>query len=221
MGTIGGQASGDFTLSNSALRILYSYVKDSIPALAADALTQDNPNVITTAAAVSTTLPANVKKGALGGSVAFVRPDAGTNTVGGAVATAGPTYTVNTRPLGIFINDAVGNAFENTPGVASGKGPFVRGGAIGTKIYETALQTTNSGGSVGDPITYSEGQFVYASVNGYLTNDWQDSYEFGWIDGVSGSGGASAALEPDVMRVGIVLSPPDANSTEMFVELLI
>lgn len=220
MGSIGGQASGDFRNSSSALRILYRFVQDSIPVLAADAFTQNNPNVVTTASARSTTLPANVKKGVLSGSVALIRPDQPTNTVGGAVVTVGPVFIVNTRPIGIFINDSLGNAFENTPGVASGKGPFVRGGAIGTKIYETEVQTTVGGGVVGTDLVYDEGNRVYASVNGYLTNRWQDSYEQQWITATAtGSGGAGAAIEPDLTRMGTVLSAPDATSIEMFVEL--
>jgi hypothetical protein len=219
MGSIGGLASGDFRLSQGALRILYSLTKDTIPVLAADGFTQNNPNVVTDPLARSTTLPTNVKLGVLGGSVAFTRPDIGGNTIGGGVLVKA-AYVVNTRPLGLFLNDALGNAFENTPGVASGKGPFLRGGAAGVKIYETQQQTTAGGGAVGDPLAaYAIGQKLYASVNGYLTNRWQDSYEFQWIDGVSGSGAALACIEPDVTCLGIVLSGPDSTSTELFAEL--
>jgi hypothetical protein len=228
MGSIGGQASGDFKLSTSALRILYSLFKDTIPSLSPDGFTQNNPNVVTTLSAVSTTIPLNVKKGVLGGSVAFVRPDIGENTVGGAVLVSG-AYVVNTRPLGLFINDAVGNAYENTPGPASGKGPFLRGGTAGDKLYETAKQTTNSysggawslaGGVVGTALVYSPGQKLYASVNGYLTNDWTDSYEAQWIAAAAtGSGTAGTPRETDVTRMGTLLAQPDATSTEMFLEL--
>ena len=65
MGTIGGQASGDFRQGTSALRILYSLIKDSIPSLAADGFTQSNPSVVVTPSAKSTTLPVSVKKGVL------------------------------------------------------------------------------------------------------------------------------------------------------------
>lgn len=212
---IGGQASGDFRLSNSALRILYSLVKDTIPTLASDGLTQSNPSVVTAAANVSTTLPVNVKKGVLGGSVAFLRPDVtGGNVVGGATLDGQSNYIVNTRPVGLFINDAVGNAYENTPAVASGKDSFLRGGSVGVKIYETQIQV-----GANTDLTYSVGDFLYASVNGLLTNRWQDSYEFQWIDGVSGSGAANACIEPDVTRMGVVLATPDATSTELFLAL--
>ena len=220
MGTIGGQASGDFRLSSSALRILYSYVRDSIGVLAADAFTQANPNIVTAPpAAVSTTLPVNVKHGVLSGSVAFVRPDQGANIIGGPKLVAFD-FVPGTRPIGMFINDSLGNAYENTPGIASGKGPVLRGGSCGDKIYETAVQTVVGGGIIGTALTYTVGNLLYASVNGFLTNRWQDSYETQWITATAaGSGGAGAAIEPDVTRCGLLISPPDATSSEMFLAL--
>lgn len=212
---IGGQSSGDNRLSQGALRILYSLIKDSIPTLAADGFTQNNPNVVTTGANKSTTIPVNVKKGVLGGSVAFIRPELGSNVVGGAVQVGG-NYVAKTRPLGLFINDAAGNAFENTPAVASGKAPFLRGGAVGVKLYETQQQV---GGSTA--LTWSAGDFVYGSVNGFLTNRWQDSYEAQWINAANSGGpdGQSDAFEPDCTRLGVVIAPPDATTNELFVEL--
>lgn len=222
MGTIGGQANGDYRLGNSALRILYSLIKDSISSLASDAFTQANPSVQTTLANRSTTLPSTVKHGVLGGSVAFLRPDLSptlTNVVGGAVLVGGSSVTANcvagTRPVGLFINDAAGNAYENLPAAASGKDAFLRGGACGVKIYETQVQVGAS-----TALTYAPGDRLYASVNGLLTNRWQDSYEAQWITtATSGSGAAGVAAEPDCTRMGLVLSPPDANSAEMFIEL--
>lgn len=219
MGSIGGQASQDYRGGSSALRILYQLIKDSQSVLAADGFTQNNPNVVTTTSARSTTLPTNVKRGVLGASVAFTRPDIGQNTVGGAVQVAS-AYVARTRPLGLFINDALGNPNENTPAVASGKCPFLRGGAVGVKIYETAVQTTVGGGVVGTALTYNVGDKLYASVNGLLTNRWQDSYETQWITtAATGSGTMGAAIEPDLTRMGTVLAPPDSASAEMFLEL--
>lgn len=224
---IGGQESGP-GLNQGALRILYSLIKDSIPVLASDAFTQANPNVVTTPSAVSTTLPANVKRGVLGGSVAFTRPDIGANAVGGAVLVSS-AYVVGTRPLGLFINDAAGNAYENLPAAASGKGPFLRGGSVGLKVYETAKQTANSitagamvnsGGTVGAALTYNVGDKLYASVNGFLTNDWTDSYEAAWLyAGTKGSSSSGTPIEPDVTRLGTVIAPPDSTSSEMFLIL--
>lgn len=214
MGNIGGQASGDFRLSQGALRILYSVIKDSISVLAPDGFTQLNPNVVVATANKSTTLPSNVKRGVLGGSVAFTRPDVGSNTVGGALLVA-TAYVAKTRPLGLFINDGLGNSFENAPAVASNKCPHLRGGAVGLKIYETQIQIGAS-----TALTYSVGDKLYASVNGLLTNRWQDSYEAQWITvATTGSGAGGAAIEPDVTRMGTVLSIPDSSSAEMFLAL--
>lgn len=212
-----GQSSGNFQNSSGALRILYSGTKDSLCSLAADAFTVANPNVVTTQA--SSVLPANVKKGVLGGSVAFSRPDAGALKVGGAVLVAA-AYVAGTRPLGLFLNDALGNAFENTPGPASGKGPYLRGGSVACKLYETKQQTTVGGGSAGTALTYNVGDRLYASVNGYLTKRWQDSYEEKWITaGTVGSGAAAIAAEPDCTCLGIVLAAPDAGTSELIVQL--
>lgn len=209
---IGGQASGDFRLSSSALRIGYSLVKDSVNVLAADAFTQSNPNVVSGGGHNSTTL--GTKKGVLSGSVAFTRPDVGANTIGGAVL-VGAAYVAKTRPLGLFINDAVANSFENAPASASNKGPYLRGGTCGVKYYETNQQIGGAGA-----LTYTTGDFLYASVNGLLTNRWQDSYEAQWITtAATGSGAAGAAIEPDVTRMGVVVSPPDATTLEMFLNL--
>lgn len=209
--SIGGQSSGDFRLSSGALRLLYTVTKDTTNVLAADSFTQSNPNVVTTSANKSTTLPANVKRGVLGGSVAFTRPDVGANMIGGAVLVAS-AYVAKTRPLGLFVNDSLGNSFENTPGPGSGKGPFTRGGTVGVKVYETQQQVGAS-----TALVYSNGDFLYASVNGYLTNRWQDSYEAQWITtAATGSGAAGAAIEPDVTRMGVVTSPPDSTTGELF-----
>ncbi len=213
---IGGQASGDYRLSAGALRVLYSLIKDSVTVLAADGFTQSNPNVVTTSANKSTTIPTNVKKGVLGGSVAFTRPDVGANTVGGAVLVAS-AYVAGTRPLGLFLNDAAGNPWENVPAAASGKAPFVRGGAVGTKLYETQVQIGAS-----TALTYAIGDRLYASVNGYLTNRWQDSYEAQWITTANlgnDPSGNGDAVESDCTRMGTVLAAPDANNAELFLAL--
>jgi hypothetical protein len=228
MGSIGGQESGP-GLSQGALRILYSLIKDTISVLSSDGFTQANPSVVTgTPSAVSTTLPANVKRGVLGGSVAFVRPDVGENVVGGA-ALVSAAYVAGTRPLGLFINDAAGNAYENLPAAASGKCPYLRGGAAGVKIYETQVQTTalfttgtwaTTGATVGTALTYAVGDKLYASVNGLLTNRFEDSYEAQWIDAaLVGSNTGGHPAPPDVTKMGTVLAPPNSESSEMFVTL--
>ena len=161
-----GQASGAFTESSSTLRILHLGIRNSVGVLTEDAFTQSNPAVVTGAATVSSQLGdlANVL-GVLSGSVAFTRPDEGSNYIGG------PTGSTGEQPLGVFINNANGNSFENTPGAASGKGPYCSGqGTYANRIFETQDLTGSGAGDQGDDLTYAAGDVLYVSSNGFLTN---------------------------------------------------
>jgi len=160
-----GQASGGFSESSSALRILHLGVRNTLGQLTADAFTQANPvdfngNGNTTSAPG---LLVNVR-GVLSGSICFARPDAGKNFHGGA-SDFTAVQRATERPLGVFVNNAVGNAFENTPAVASNRGPYVSSqGSYANRLYETLDQAN------GNPITYVVGDILVASVNGFLTN---------------------------------------------------
>ena len=120
-------------------------------------------------------------------------------------------YDASVQPLGIFLNDSIGNAFENTPGVASGRGPYVcgNGSTLGLTLYETKYQTTNDGKVVGNDISpgYTPGDKVYASVNGLVTNVPHDSYEY------------NVAGNPAPTLIGIVKVAPDANSALLVIDL--
>jgi hypothetical protein len=205
-----GQSSGDFRETSSRVQLFHVVTRNSVGAMTADALAQANPPVVTGAAAKSTTLAGITKVGVLGGTVAFTRPQAGNNVIGGPSAT-GPGalsgnvtgWLANVRPLGIFINDAVGNAYENTPGPASGRAPYVcgSGSCVGVQLYET--QNLASAAA----ITYTAGELLYASANGLLTNIAADSYEVL-------QGGAATI-------VGIVKAAPDANTPMLVLDLRI
>lgn len=174
--TLLGQASGGWTESSAALRILHVGVRNATGVLSADGFTQTNPPAVTTN--VSTQVD-QTEIGVLSGSVCFARPDAGSNFVGGpgtgAIQTAingNNSQAVGYRPLGVFVNDALGNAFENTPGTASGKNTYVSSqGTYGNQLFETAL-IADSADAVNSPagaaIVYITGQELIASRNGYL-----------------------------------------------------
>jgi hypothetical protein len=198
-----GQSSNDFARGPSALRILHLGVRNDIGDLCDDAFTQLNPGVVTTAP--STTLTGITKRGILGGSVAITRPDAGNGKVGGAKSSP----TANHKPLGLFINDALGNPFENAPAVASGKGPYVSAmGSYGSRLFETLQQTTTGGGAVGDALSaYGNGQSLYCSVNGYLTNRANDSIEIS----------ASVSLRP----IAVVITANSSSFPELVFNLLV
>ena len=69
-----GQASGGFTESSSALRLLHVGVRNTVGILTDDAFTQTNPPLVTTAGTISENVDTAVA-GVLSGSVAFTRPD--------------------------------------------------------------------------------------------------------------------------------------------------
>lgn len=198
-----GQASGDFVAGSSALRILYVGHRNTFASkLTDDGFTQTNPPVVT--ANKSATLSATPKYGVLSASVALTRPDAGNGFIGGAIAAA--PAEGNCRPLGLFINDAAGNPFENSPGPASGLGPYVSGqGTYGLAVYETKHLGT------GADLEWKVGDRVYCSRNGYVTNliDVANALEAAHI----GAGEANLTL------LGIVKIAPDSSHNEIIVDL--
>jgi len=157
-----GQASGGFTESSSSLRILHLGIRNTVGVLTDDAFTQSNPPVVTTSGTESDQIDQTVL-GVLSGSVAFTRSDEGSNYIGG------PLGGATEQPLGIFINAANGNSYENTPGSASGKGPYVSGqGTYANSVFETQV-LDNADMTQGNDLTYTTGDILYVSQNGYLT----------------------------------------------------
>jgi len=198
-----GQGSGDFAETSGRIHLFHMGIRNAMGILTADAFTQATPPIVTAAANVSTTLSGITKAGVLGATVAFTRPDAGNGYHGGPVQ-VGAAYVAGQKPLGLFINDAVGNAFENTPGVASGRGPYVSGqGVVGVTLWETQIQIGAS-----TALTYAAGDPLYASVNGLLTNLIDDAYEY------------QVVADPDnVTIMGIVRVAPDADNSLMVLDL--
>lgn len=215
-----GQASGGWTESSSALRILYVGVRNTIGVLTDDAFTQTNPPIIKTAGTVSRSPGALTEVlGVLSGSVAFTRPDAGSNFVGGptVAAMALPASLTLVRALGCFINNAAGNPYENLPAAASGKGPYVSGmGTYGSRLYETDMLVLASGVAAGADLTYVAGMSLVASQNGYL----MPSVVYNGVALVPvDAGGAFNTLEgvngAAVTTVGILKMVPDSVQTEI------
>lgn len=202
---IGGQSSGDFKETSGRVQLLHVATRNSVGILTPDSFTQANPPIVTTQK--SATLVPIAKVGVLGSTVAFTRPDYGNGYHGGPIKISG-AYDVTICPLGIFINDAIGNAFENTPGSASGKGPYVcgSGSTLGLTLYETKKQLATTPGNL---ITYATGDKVYAGVNGLVTNVRDDAYEYN----ISGN--------PAPTVLGIVKVAPDSNSSLLVIDLRI
>jgi len=221
-----GQASGGWTESSSALRLLNAGVRNSIGILTDDAYTQTNPTAVATNV---TTRVDQTLTGVLSGSVAFTRPDAGSNFVGGpgsnavqvAIA-ADVAQAIGYRVLGVFINSANGNSYENLPGIASGKGPYMSAqGTYGNALYETALIGDSVGGdpAAGAAITYTNGQRLIASRNGFLMP--RDQLNAAGLAIVSCDDQACAAesfvlaADNSSTMIGILKMPPDSVQTEL------
>ena len=135
-----------------ALEILIRGMLNAIPELSDACFTKTNYGVNT-----NTTLSVNTPNGVLGGSVAAV--------------SAGLEYTVVTgtellMPVGLFVNDAAGAAFENSPAVASGKVTVMKGQAsVEVDVYETRNAADSA------DLTYAVGEKLYSSAQGFLTNE--------------------------------------------------
>lgn len=214
-----GQASGGFTESSSALRILHVGVRNTVGILTDDAFTQTNPPVVTTAVTISDNVDTSVL-GVLSGSVAFARPDQGPDYIGGNVeALANALHETYVKPLGLFINSAAGNAYENQPGAASGKGPYVSAqGSYCSQLFETqAIGAGAAGVDAGDDLTYITGMELVASRNGYLMPRTAPNTALGAIVSLD-----DATLTAEVEHgnaasttIGILKMPADSTQNEL------
>lgn len=219
-----GQASGGWTESSSALRILNLGIANSVGVLTDDAFTQTNPPQVTVAATITAQVDQTLT-GVLSGSVAFARGDAG----GGSNFIGGPPVvgTANVSILGVFINSANGNAFENTPGTASGKGPYVSGqGTFGNTLFEDKVLT---GANAGNALTaYAVGQALFASRNGYLTNivaadyaavsteqTWEATDMLANFAALAAPPLTAAGMTGLPTLIGVVKMPPDATQGDL------
>lgn len=142
------------------MKILYfAGIKNSLDDLEDAAFTQDNLVMADDAvqAAANATLDSTTPKGLLAGSVVTTH---GSRVIGYCDGE-------DERPLGLLINDVAGNAYENTPAVASGKGPYLHSGAeVEVNVYETVDAAT---GLV--DLDYQPKDLLYCSRHGLLTKE--------------------------------------------------
>jgi hypothetical protein len=176
------------------VEVLYRQTFNSRGDITAAGLTQNN-RVGNVQKANNARLNASTPLGILAGSVVAV---AGDYSIGPC---AGDSSTVFDMAVGIAINNAVGNPYESSSAVASGKAVYAHGtGTVfTTDIYETKQTdgTTN--------VVYTAGDKLYASQNGLLTN----------ADGLASTVSATNTL------IGILLKAPDASDPYMAVQMRI
>ena len=137
------------------LKLHYAVFRDTLPVLKTADFTRTNAKYKTGGGTAP--LGADYPDGALGGQVVV---HSGSYEVG--VMTNAEMET----PIGLFINDAAGSPFENTPAVGSGKSPFVSGS--GSVCEVDIFETFGSGGGA---LTYVAGDLLYGSANGLLTKE--------------------------------------------------
>jgi hypothetical protein len=175
------------------LEVLYRQTYNSIGSADATSLTQNNTVGNAQKLANSRLIALTPSLGVLAGSVVAVT---GASTIGPCV---GDSSTAHDTAVGIAVNDAVGNPYESSSAVASGKIVYAHG--TGT-VLRTCIYEQVSAGSA--TYTYLPGQVVYASQNGLLSP----------LDGT--------ATRNMGTPIGIVLDPPSAaNSYYMTIQLKI
>lgn len=136
-----------------SLTLLIRGHQSAVPSLSSSCFTQSNYGVRT-----NTTLSVNTPLGVLGGSVAAV------SSGGGDYTSVPGTDTIT--PIGLFMNDVAGAAFDNSPAVASGKVTVIHGHAsVEVDVYET-----RNAADSGD-LTYAVGNKLYCSAQGLLTKE--------------------------------------------------
>ncbi len=218
-----GQSSGQWTESSSALRVMYKGTQNSTGLLTTDSFTQTNPPVITAAGTISSKVDAaifGVLTGCLSGSVAFSRPDVGQYYIGGPKEGLDAGVKQSVLPVGVFMNDANGNAFENLPAAASGRGTYVSGmGTYGNALYETkTLIAINGGIADSVAIVYQVGQVLAASRNGYLMPTRQGATANSLLGASAGGSYNFSELENGqsaVTNIGILKAIPDSTMAEL------
>lgn len=179
---------------NQHCNVLYRQTYNTYGAIIAAGLTQDN-RVGNDQKVNNTRLSTTTNKGILAGSVVAT---AGSQTIGAA---AGDSSTYD-KVVGIAVNDAVGNPFESSSAVGSGKVVYAHGSGtvISTDIYET-VEADGTGS-----ISFVYGEKLYASQNGLLTNS----------SGLNLSPTATGAADRgSITLIGIVLKVPTASDPYM------
>ena len=133
-----------------ALTYLIRTQNDAVKTLTASCFTKQNYKAGYTNDCISVYTP----NGVLGGSIAAISDD----------YTVAPANGTN-MPVGLFVNDAAGRAWESNAALSSNKITIAKGMAsVEVDVYETEAYA-------GGTLTYAVGDKLYASPEGFLTNE--------------------------------------------------
>ena len=185
-----GQASNP--TPDTRMEVLQRQAYNTLGGIIAADLTQDN-RVGNAQKVANTRLNAATPKGVLAGSIVAV---AGNGLIG---ACAGDSTTAD-KAVGIAINNAVGNPYESSSGVSSGKVVYAHG--TGTVLRTDIYETYKKDGVTA--VTYTAGDKLWSSQNGLLINV---------LDSTNNA--------PYATLIGICLSAPTATDSYMSVQMRI
>lgn len=133
------------------LKILIKTQMSAVNQLDEACFTQDNSNED------NKTINAYTPRGVLGGSVAALHSTKSYTVVAG---------NLTNRAVGLFVNDAAGAAFENSPAVASNKLTVIKGlASVEVDVYETRNVADSA------DLVYAMGDKLYCSAKGLLTKE--------------------------------------------------
>lgn len=139
----------------------------------------NRPNTAAEAGRTLGRIGANAPAGALGGMLAMMSGDYEVDIATDDVTSGVPD------PIGVFLLDAVGSPYENTPTVASGKLTVMTGpGSYETDLYETVKEADTAlavawADSIGLPL--------YCSDFGLLTTEDTGSIIVGYVTKAPGT----------------------------------
>ena len=210
-----GQASGGWTESSSALRILYVGVRNSVGVITNDSFTQTNPPTVATNPTTAAGFDSSVL-GVMSGSVAFARSDSGSNFIGGPNTGAAAAVAAMMMPLGVFLNNASGLAYTNTPAVASGKNPYVSSqGTYANSLYETLAVAAGGAYVAGNTLTYTTGMSLMSSLNGYLMPAIDAAGTTLQNTALDICGTGVNVVVPAICTLGVLKMPADTTQAEI------
>lgn len=181
-------------VQNTHCETLYRQTYNTYGDITSVGLTQDN-RVGNDQKKNNTRLNNKTNKGILAGSVVAT---VGDQQIGPCAGDS----TSHDKAVGVAVNDAVGNPYESSSAVGSGKVVYMHGSGtvFSTDIYETK-QTDGTAA-----VTYMYGDLLYSSQNGLLTNS---------------SGMAQTPAWGTHTIIGIVLKAPSSSDAYMTVQMRI
>ena len=144
--------------------------RNTLYSLATNGFTR--PNTAAQAGRTLGRIPANAPNGAMGGMLAMMT---GNYEVDLATNVGGDTPSV----IGVFLMDAVGSPYENTPTIASGKLTVMTGpGSYETDLYETVKE---DGSALATAWASAIGMPLYCSDFSLLTTESTGSIIVGYV----------------------------------------